>query len=48
MNIDNVFDFLVDVVFSVSPQLRGLIPKAQELMISFFAMAKGEPSQNSN
>ena len=36
INIDNVFGLLLDVVFSMSPQLGWVGPKAQDLVISFF------------
>ena len=35
INIDNVFGLLLDVVFSMSPQLGWVGPKAQDLVISF-------------
>ena len=35
MNIDNGFDLLVAVVIAIIPQLGGLGPKAQDLVISF-------------
>ena len=35
MNNDNQFDLLIDVVFSMSPQLRVIEPKAQDLVIPF-------------
>ena len=35
MNIDNRSDLLVDVVFSMSPKLGGLVPKAKYLVILF-------------
>ena len=35
MNNDNSFDLLISVVFSRSPQLGRLGPKAQDLVISF-------------
>ena len=42
MNIDNGFDLLVTVLFSICPQLGGLVPKAHYLVISF-CLGKGEP-----
>ena len=36
MNIENGFDLLVAVLFSMSPQLGGIGPKAQDLVIYFF------------
>ena len=35
MNIDNVFDLIMDVVSSISPQVGGLKPKSQDPVISF-------------
>ena len=35
MNNNNVFNLLIDVVFSISPKLGGLVTKAQDLLISF-------------
>ena len=34
MNIDNVFDLIFDVVFFMSPQLGGILPKDQDLVLS--------------
>ena len=34
MNIDNISDLLVAVVFSMSPQLGGILPKEQDLVDS--------------
>ena len=36
MNNDNRFDLIIAVVFSISPQIGGLGPKAKYLVISFF------------
>ena len=41
MNNDNGFYLLIDVVFSVSPQLGGLVTKDQDLVISF-RLGEGE------
>ena len=41
MNIDKVFDLLVDDVFIMIPQLGRLGPKAQDLVICF-CLGKGE------
>ena len=41
MNNYNGFDHLIYVFFSVSPQLGGLGPKSQDLVIPFF-LGKGE------
>ena len=35
MNIDNVFDLIIYVVFAIIPQLGGLVPKYQDLVIDF-------------
>ena len=35
MNIDNVFDLIIDVVFVMIPELGGIGPKAQDLLKSF-------------
>ena len=35
MNNDNGFDLLIDAVFATSPQLGGIGPKPQDLVISF-------------
>ena len=35
MNKDNVYDLLIAVVFAIIPQLGGLGPKSQDLVISF-------------
>ena len=35
MNNDNVFELIIDVVFAMIPQLGGLGPKYQDLVISF-------------
>ena len=35
MNIENVFDILVDVVFYISPKIGGIGPKSQDLVIPF-------------
>ena len=35
MNIDNGFDLIIVVLFSVSPQLGVIGPKSQYLVISF-------------
>ena len=34
MNKDNVYDLLIAVVFAIIPQLGGLGPKSQDLVIS--------------
>ena len=34
MNNDNVFDLNISVVFAMSNQLGGLVPKSQDLVIS--------------
>ena len=44
MNIDNIFELLVAVVFSTSPQLGELGPKYQDLVISF-GLGVGETLQ---
>ena len=36
MDYKNGFEVLISFVFSMSPQLGGLGPKAQDLVISFF------------
>ena len=36
MNCDNGFDLIISVVFAVSPQLGGLVPKYQDHVIPFF------------
>ena len=41
MNIDNGFELLFAVVFATSPQLVGLGPKAQDLVI-YFRFGEGE------
>ena len=41
MNNYNGFELLIDVVFSISPQLVGLGHKAQDLVISF-RLGEGE------
>ena len=41
MNNDNGFDLLIAVVFATSPQLGGLGPKAQDLVI-YFRLGEGE------
>ena len=41
MNNDNIFYLLVEVVFSMSPQLGGIGPKAQEPFTSF-KLTEGE------
>ena len=33
MNIDNLFELLVAVIFTTSPQLGDIKPKSQDLMI---------------
>ena len=35
MNNDNGFDVLVEVFFAMSPQLGGIVTKAQDLVTSF-------------
>ena len=42
MYYDNVFEFITAVVFSMIPQLEGLGPKAQDLVIPFH-IGEGEP-----
>ena len=42
MNNDNLFDFIISVVFaSMSPQLGVLGPKSQDLVVSF-TLVEGE------
>ena len=41
MNLDNLFDLLVDIVFVMIPQIGGIWPKAQDLVI-YFHLSKGE------
>ena len=41
MNIDNGFDLIIAVLFVMSPQVRGLGPKHQNLVISFH-LGEGE------
>ena len=35
MNNDNGFDLIIDVLFTMSPQLGVLVPNSQDLVISF-------------
>ena len=41
MNNDSLFDLLIAVVFSMSPQLWGLGPKDQDIVI-YFCLGEGE------
>ena len=45
MNIDNISDLFVAVVFAMSPQLGGLGPDAQDFVISFFLCEGETPPQ---
>ena len=46
MNIDNVFDLLIAVVFAMHPQPQGIGTKSQDLTITF-CLGEGELSYNS-
>ena len=35
MNIDNQFEILVDILYSMSPQIGEIVPKSQYLVILF-------------
>ena len=41
MNKESCFDLIIDFVFTISPQLLGLVTKAQDLVISF-CICEGE------
>ena len=45
MNNNNIFDLLIAVVFGMSPQLGGLGPKSQDLVILFFIGEGENPHQ---
>ena len=48
MNNDNEFDLLIAVVFVISTQLGGIVPKAQDFVISSYLGEREKIFQNSN